>query len=259
MPTRIVREGINSSSRINALSFGAEVLYRRLLNVADDYGRFYAAPATLIGACWPTNPNRVRVSEVKSWLTELQAGPRPLISIYIIDGCEYLHLSDFGQKPRSKSKFPEPASNLQTTCEQSANNCSQVADNPQRNAGTIRMRNSNTYSDADADAKTNRNGRSGDRPVNPPVRSPDWPQTLEAVQRGLADPPELQWPTTDVGFVDLLIERCRARLPTFQFSDETLAEAVLEAARKSPKQKSQGLFLTSVPEVLEAWARQQQS
>ena len=117
MPTRIVREGINSSHRINALSPGAELFYRRLMNVADDYGRYYAAPGTLRGACWPTCPEKVTDKQVSDWLRECSTGDNPLISIYESTGCRYLVIENFGQQTRSKSKFPEPANHLLITCE----------------------------------------------------------------------------------------------------------------------------------------------
>src|SRR3990167_11311858 len=53
MPNRILREGILSSERINTLSVHAELFYRRLLSVVDDYGRFFAHPALLRSACYP--------------------------------------------------------------------------------------------------------------------------------------------------------------------------------------------------------------
>ena len=118
MPTRILRDGINSSARINRLSTGAEILYRRLMSVADDYGRYYANPATIRGACWPTHPSPPCEQTVDNLLTECTQGTKPLISIYVVDGCRYLQITDFNQKIRSKSKFPDHAGNLQTDCGQ---------------------------------------------------------------------------------------------------------------------------------------------
>jgi hypothetical protein len=108
LPNRILRDGINSSPRINTLSPGAEILYRRLMSVADDYGRFYSAAATVRGACWPTAPGNVTESEISRWLVELQSGDRPLLRIYTVNNCEFLEMADFGQRVQSKSKFPEP-------------------------------------------------------------------------------------------------------------------------------------------------------
>lgn len=125
MPIRIVREGINSSARINALSRGAELFYRRLMSVVDDYGRFHGSPATLRGACWPTCPENVTEDEVKQWMEEcLQvhskclAGATPLIFLYEANGFRYLQLTDFRQQTRSESKFPDPANQLHSNCDQ---------------------------------------------------------------------------------------------------------------------------------------------
>lgn len=108
MPTRIVREGIISSARVNALSTGAEVFYRRLLNVVDDYGRYHGSVVTLRGACWPTCPDKVKERELAKWLGELLRGDRPLIRSYNIAGSVYIEIQDFEQQTRSKSKFPPP-------------------------------------------------------------------------------------------------------------------------------------------------------
>lgn len=126
MPIRLVREGINSSQRINALTRGAELFYRRLMSVVDDYGRFYASPGTLRGACWPTCPDHVLETEVEQWLTEcLQVHSKclagaiqitPLMFLYEYGGCKYLQLTDFRQQTRSPSKFPEPAKQSLITC-----------------------------------------------------------------------------------------------------------------------------------------------
>lgn len=76
------------------------------MSVADDYGRFYAAPATVRGACWPTCPEKVSEKEVTGWLLECTSGERPLISVYETEGCKYLQIEAFGQQTRTKSKFP---------------------------------------------------------------------------------------------------------------------------------------------------------
>ena len=108
MPNRIIREGINTSARINSLSVGAENFYRRLMTVVDDYGRYYGAPETLRVAVCPTMPERFRIDDVKSWLAELTAGMRPLVREYKIDGASYIEFDAFGQRIQAKSKFPDP-------------------------------------------------------------------------------------------------------------------------------------------------------
>ncbi len=106
MPTRILREGILTSSRINALSPLAELFYRRLMTVADDYGRYHASPGTLRGACWPTCPERVTEKQIVEWLDECSSGSRPLLGLYEVEGLRYLEILNFSQRTRSPSKFP---------------------------------------------------------------------------------------------------------------------------------------------------------
>lgn len=126
---------------------GAEVLYRRLLSVVDDYGRFHAAAVTLLGACWPTCPDRVTEPQVSEWLQECTVGERPLVQLYEVAGARYLQIQQFGQKVRSKSKFPEP-NPLEVihigVCEHSVDrllaDCPQLVDNLRQNASTSRRR-----------------------------------------------------------------------------------------------------------------------
>jgi hypothetical protein len=145
MPSRILREGINSSPRINQLSMGAELFYRRLMTVADDYGRYYAAPATLRGACWPISPDKVSDKQIIGWLDECSSGSEPLLKIYEVQGCRYLEVQNFGQQTRSKSKFPEMnclaiAKQMQSGCE--------------ANAQPIRIRISDSDSESYSDSKS---------------------------------------------------------------------------------------------------------
>ena len=86
MPSRILREGINTSPKVNALSPMAELFYRRLMTVADDYGRFYANPATLRGACWPTCPDKVTEAQISGWLSECLATANQLLIKYSSGG-----------------------------------------------------------------------------------------------------------------------------------------------------------------------------
>lgn len=87
---------------------GAELFYRRLMTVADDYGRYHASVVTLRGACWPTNPERIREKDVAKWMNELLSGDDPLVKTYNDGGAAYLEIQDFGQQTRTESKFPDP-------------------------------------------------------------------------------------------------------------------------------------------------------
>jgi hypothetical protein len=104
MPTRIVREGILTSENVNALSERAEVFYRRLMSVADDYGRFFAHPSICRAHCFPLLLDRYSDDDVKQMISECEAND--LLAVY--GGGKYLQVLKFGQQVRSKSKFPEP-------------------------------------------------------------------------------------------------------------------------------------------------------
>lgn len=103
MPTRIIRDGILTSERINALSPGAELFYRRLMSVADDHGRYSANLTLLKSYCYPLKPD-IKESAIKAWLAECQdAG---VIALYMADSKSYLEIQEFGQRVNGKSKFP---------------------------------------------------------------------------------------------------------------------------------------------------------
>lgn len=108
MPNRILREGILTSERVNALSWEAEVFYRRLMSVVDDYGRYTAHPSLLRAALYPLKLETVRDANLERLLAcVVQAR---LVRVYEVDGKRYLEMLDFRQQVRAKdSKFPAPA------------------------------------------------------------------------------------------------------------------------------------------------------
>lgn len=104
MATRIVREGVLSSEVINSLSERAELFYRRLMSVADDYGRFWAHPKILHANVYSLRLDQVSEADVKQFLSECVAAK--VVMLYG-DG-KYLEIPKFGQQTRTKSKFPTP-------------------------------------------------------------------------------------------------------------------------------------------------------
>ena len=106
MPNRIVREGILSSERVDKLGPDAEVLFRRLLNVVDDFGRYYAHLKLVRTACYPLRADRIQDSDIDRMLKEIQAAG--LIALYQVGDKPYLQIYS-PEKPRAKkSKFPQP-------------------------------------------------------------------------------------------------------------------------------------------------------
>ena len=118
MPNRILREGILTSERVNALDAEAEVFYRRLMSVVDDFGRFTAHPSLLRAALYPLKLDTVRDSDMERLLAEVERAG--LITVYGTGGKRFLELLDFKQQVRAKvSKYPQPpsaASQARSTC-----------------------------------------------------------------------------------------------------------------------------------------------
>lgn len=115
MPSRIVREGILTSERVNALSPNAELFYRRLMSVVDDFGRYTANLTLLRASCYPLKLDSVKEDSISKHLAEC-VGAR-LIVLYMVADKAFLELQDFRQQVRAKdSKYPAPEDHMQNTC-----------------------------------------------------------------------------------------------------------------------------------------------
>lgn len=106
MPDRILRVGILSSKAVDELDYGAEVFYRRLMSVADDYGRYTADPELLRAHCYPRRTDTVTLEMIGRWLGECEQAR--VLRTYQIGTEAYLILEKFGQRVRTASKWPEP-------------------------------------------------------------------------------------------------------------------------------------------------------
>jgi hypothetical protein len=106
VPTRLVREGILTSERISKLTPGAELFYRKLLNVADDHGRFEASTPVLRARCYPRQLEQTTEAMVSDWLAECKR--LRLLRVYRVQGTEYLEIDKFNQRIRYGSRFPGP-------------------------------------------------------------------------------------------------------------------------------------------------------
>lgn len=105
MPSRILREGIVTSVHVNSLTWPAEIFYRRLFSIADDYGRYYAHPTLLRAALYPLQLEKVSDSDIGKWLLETEKAG--LVRVYSVQEQQYLEIYKFNQQIRSKcSKYP---------------------------------------------------------------------------------------------------------------------------------------------------------
>jgi hypothetical protein len=115
MPSRIVREGILTSERINSLSANAELFYRRLMSVVDDYGRFSANLTLLRASCYPLKLDSVKEDSISKHLAECVDAR--LVVLYTVADKALLELQDFRQQVRAKeSKYPSPDLSMRSTC-----------------------------------------------------------------------------------------------------------------------------------------------
>jgi hypothetical protein len=115
MPNRILREGIVTSERVNSLDWDAEVFYRRLLSVVDDFGRYTANAKLLLGTCYALKLDVVSLVDINRWLGECQEAD--LLRVYEVSGKPFLEVIDFKQQIRSKeSKYPAPDSGVPIEC-----------------------------------------------------------------------------------------------------------------------------------------------
>lgn len=106
MPNRIIRPGINRSRRVNSLDWAAEVFYRRLFAVADDYGVFELDFDLIVSDLYPLKRDRVSAADVAKWWDACSnAG---LVSQYEVQGGVYGVVLNFQQQTSGKRKHPDP-------------------------------------------------------------------------------------------------------------------------------------------------------
>lgn len=108
MPNRIIRDGILTSDRVNKLSANAELFYRRLMSVVDDFGRFSANLTLLRASCYPLKLDCVKEDSIKRHLAECEAAGLVVLYTVATKG-EFLEMRDFKQQIRAQtSKYPKP-------------------------------------------------------------------------------------------------------------------------------------------------------
>jgi hypothetical protein len=114
LPSRIVREGIIDSRAVNCLSEAAELFYRRLMSVVDDYGRIEADPHVLLVKVFPLRLESWTVKRLTDAMQEtgtcLTDDGHPLVTYYSAgNGKKYLQINNFNQRLRAAhSRCPSP-------------------------------------------------------------------------------------------------------------------------------------------------------
>lgn len=117
----MLREGIIDSRAVNLLSDEAEIFYRRLMSVVDDYGRCEADPVLLRVRLfarkleeWPVARLMAVMQSTGLCLTD---DGHPLVSYYQTqNGKKYLQINNFDQRLRVKhEKCPSPDGQMTVT------------------------------------------------------------------------------------------------------------------------------------------------
>lgn len=106
MPNRYIRASAIESESINALSWRAEVFYRRLLNRADDFGRYTASPPLLRASLFPLQLDRISEQDIAELLTECESVG--LIFKYEANGKPLLVINKWEQGRAKSSEYPSP-------------------------------------------------------------------------------------------------------------------------------------------------------
>ena len=104
MPSRLLRDGLLDSERIDSLSAEAERFYVRLLLVSDDAGRTDARPAVLRSRCFPLRKD-FSLDRVESWLKECETAN--LLTRYVWDRTPYVQIARVQRYGRGeRSHYP---------------------------------------------------------------------------------------------------------------------------------------------------------
>lgn len=114
MPSRLLREGILTSERIDQLDAAAEVFYRRLMSKVDDHGLYDARPSILRASLYPLRVDRVREADIARWIAACEMAG--VIALYQHDGKPFLQMMDTRWTARSEPKFP--LRTVENTCSQ---------------------------------------------------------------------------------------------------------------------------------------------
>ncbi|MFY7952807.1 MAG: hypothetical protein ACOVT5_09885 [Armatimonadaceae bacterium] len=112
MPARLLREGILDSDAVCSLSFPAEVFYRRLMSVVDDFGRFDGRAAVLKSRLYPLQGDKVREADIPRWIAECEKAG--LIVLYTVAAKPYILFRKLGVPRAKESKWPAPPESLKS-------------------------------------------------------------------------------------------------------------------------------------------------
>lgn len=165
MPTRMIREGLLDSEPMARAGELAEILFTRLMLVADDYGRFDGRVSVICRRCWPIGgPTEREVLERLTALTE-----NGLVVAYEVNGKPFIYIPKFNQRLRTKnpSKYPDPPD-----ADAAPSNVSHRPDIPPTNDSAVRREARSEKREVEARSEKREAQRASGQPP-PEPRPPD--------------------------------------------------------------------------------------
>ena len=113
MPNRVLRPWLDSEA-VNSLTDQAEVFFVRLIQGADDFGRFHGSPMLLKSLLYPLKNKRA--ADMPRLVAACEKAG--LIASYEVKGKRYIQILKFRQRLRKmKSDFPVPPPEILALCE----------------------------------------------------------------------------------------------------------------------------------------------
>jgi len=107
MSDRVVRASILTSDAVCRLNWAAEVFYRRLMSVVDDFGRYDARISVLRASLYPLQLSNVSEPDIEKYVADCATAG--LVRVYVVDSKRYIEIQKFNQRLRAKrSKWPSP-------------------------------------------------------------------------------------------------------------------------------------------------------
>lgn len=128
MPNRYVREAAIKSKSVNSLSWQGEVFWRRLINLVDDFGRYYADPELLRADVFPRQLDRVRDSDIPRLLAECEKAG--LLFCFEADSKPFLVMNQWEKGRALHSSYPEPPPAICEQMKTSVYICKQMSPTP---------------------------------------------------------------------------------------------------------------------------------
>ena len=262
MPNRYIRESAIESEAVNSLSWQAEVFWRRLLNRADDFGRFTANTALLRASTFPLQLKSVSEADVQRLLSECEfAG---LLFIYSSSGKQFIILNKWEKGRAKESKYPPPDDDTIKRMQTYVYRCSHMSPTPTPTPTPITdsdKRQAPPAGDAclplagfDQNLATSE-GRHDTFPAqateNPAAAKETAKDAKPAEVQGVTLPAELETETVRAAWADWLAYRRECKVSTYKpralaaqlaMMAEWGPDAAIESIRQSIRQQWRGLF-----------------